>query len=322
MGENKEAILIIVILFILFGLAYGPIKNSSLQKSSGTNNSKTSSKDSVISTGETSTDSKSSTISKEDIVDTIKETESEIEKINKDLQKQIEENRRSPYYNKIRMSNISNRNNSDPNKEYIRLSTSLKEGEGVNITGWYFRSEVTGNRITIGKASLLPFPFTRNDSDVILERGDSAIITKGFSPIGISFRTNSCTGYFEENRTFYPSLSRQCPRPYYDEELPRFSYLEERNDECLNLIKKIPRCTTRNSEYMRDLPDTVTSSCKDYIRNQVNYNSCVAKHFGDTDFPGKEYRIYIGKFGTLWKKEREKINLHDNNGLVVDTISY
>lgn len=54
----------------------------------------------------------------------------------------------------------------------------------------------------------------------------------------------------------------------------------------------------------------------------INYNACVAKHFGDTDFPGREYRIYLGKFGPLWRPEREKINLHDRSGLIVDTITY
>jgi hypothetical protein len=156
---------------------------------------------------------------------------------------------------------------------------------------------------------------------VILQKGDRAYLTKGFSPIGISFRTNKCTGYFEENRTFYPSLPTECPRAS-DEKLPTFSSDLDRNDECLDLIDRIGACTTKGGEFIRDLPDTVTQSCKTYITTQVNYNSCVANHFSDSDFPGREYRIFFNKFGPLWRTAHDKINLLDESGLVVDTVSW
>jgi hypothetical protein len=312
MKENKEPILILLILFVLLGLAYKPLQNSkgnrafNLQPNS-----------SAI-----STDGGSSGYSQnKDTAETIKETEKNIKKLEADLAKKTEEGRRSPYYGKIRMSNISGIYSTDPSEQYISLYTSLSNTETVNITGWYLKSEVTGYYAVIGKASLLPFPFTKTESDVVLADGDSVVLTKGFSPIGISFRTNICTGYFEENRTFIPSLPRECPRAK-DEKLPTFSSVYDRNDECIDVIKSIPRCTTKNSEFLRDLPDTVPELCKNYITAQINYNACVAKHFGDTKFPGHEYRIFLNKFGPLWRPEREKINLHDRNGLIVDTISY
>jgi len=297
-------VIIIILLFILGGFLYGPA-----QKKQNTN----------------STSKSSSSIGEKpnnkDVSENIQKTREEIQKIEKEVKKKEEESKRSPYYKKVSMSGVSGVNNPDPNKEYITLYTNIPKGEKIKITGWYLKSETTGNWMSIGKASLLPFPFTKTESDVVLQAGDRVTVTKGFSPIGISFRTNICTGYFEENREFSPSLYQQCPRPT-DENLPKFSTDLDRNDECLDLIERIPVCTTKDSSFTRTLPDTVTQSCKTYITTQINYNSCVSKHLGDTDFPGNEYRIYLNRFGPLWRAKREIIHLYDQDDLVVSTISY
>lgn len=316
----KEPLLIALVLFILVGLAYSPLKKASLNKKSDSTN--------TSSIGKSSNPSKESSVgnigytSNKIVAEDIKEAEKAIEKLEKSLSQTQETRKRSPYYNKVRMSsNISGLRQNDPNKEYVTLSTSLEKTETIKITGWYLKSEVTGYYAVIGKASLLPFPFTKNESDVFLQQKDRVILTKGFSPIGISFRTNKCTGYFEENRTFTPSLSLQCPRAK-DESLPQFSNILDRDEECVKIIGKISRCTTKGNEFIRDLPDTVTNSCKTYITTQINYNSCVARHYSDTDFPGNEYRLFLNKFGPLWRTTHDKVNLHDENGLIVDSISY
>ena len=309
MKDNKELILLMLVLFVVVGLLYSPLKkykqshsvgqsSSSIQTSSNTNYSQ----------------SKSTEESLEDI-------QSGVKNLQKNLSEEVEKSKRSPYYDKIRMSSIWGLNQADPSQEYLSISTSLSKNETVKITGWYLKSEITGYYAAIGGASLLPFPFNRNDSDVVLERGDRVYLTKGFSPIGISFRTNKCTGYFEEDRTFYPSLRTECPRAE-DENLPKFSNDYDVNDDCVMTIERISRCTTVDSEFIRDLPDTIPQSCKDYMADQINYNTCVALHYGDTDFPSGEYRIYLNKFGPLWLKMHDKINLYDQNGLIVDSISY
>ena len=310
MGDTKEPILILLILFVLLGLAYGPLKKADLN---GGNNSKNTSSIGVDGGLEYSTN--------KNVAEEIKKTEEEIKKLEEELSKKTDENRRSPYYGKIIMSGISGLYNDDPNQEYIYLYTNLKKNETIKITGWYLKSEITGYYAVIGRASLLPFPFSKTESYIVLQDRDRVYLTKGFSPIGISFRTNKCTGYFEEDRTFTPNLPLACPRPE-DEKLPRFSSDYDRNDECVEIIERLPRCATKGSDFIRDLPDTVPESCKTYITTQINYNTCVAKHFSDTDFPGDEYRVYLNKFGSLWRQKHDKINLHDENGLVVDTISY
>jgi hypothetical protein len=299
MKDAKEPFIILLVLFVLVGLAYGPAKKARLNSGSDSNSSS--------SIGTSGSPNKSS--------------EEDIKRLEENLNKEIGKEKHSPYYDKIRMSSISGLHGTDPSKEYVILSTNLKKNETVKITGWYLKSEITGYYAVIGKSALLPFPFAKTESDVFLQQKDRVILTKGFSPINISFRTNKCTGYFEEDRTFTPSLSLQCPRPK-DEDLPTFSSDYDRNDECVNIIERISRCTTVDSEFIRDLPDTVPSACKTYITTQINYNTCVALHFNDVDFPGNEYRLYLNKFGPLWRKTHDKINLHDENGLIVDTVSY
>jgi hypothetical protein len=313
MKDFKEPILILVGLFILLGFAYSPLKKiQSEPKVKG---------DSISSIGSENVINSSNQNTEISPEQNLKNAEKSLQKLQKDVNNKITESKRSPYYNKIRMSNISGLGDVNPDREYLSLSTNLKVNEKVNITGWYLKSEITGYGVVVGKAALLPFPFTKTESDIILQNGDKVYLNKGFSPVGISFRTNKCTGYFEEDRTFIPSLYLECPKPK-DENLPTFSNIYDRNEECLNIIDRIQRCRTVDSEFIRDLPDTVSSSCKDYITTQINYSTCVANHLSDIDFPGSEYRVYFSKFGPLWRDRSDKINLYDNNNLIVDSISY
>ncbi len=308
----KEPVLVIIILIVIFGFAYKPMQNSASRKSAGTGGPAAST---------IGDKNPLEPLSNKEITEQIKKIEKEINKFGKDFGKGVSEAVRSPYYGKIDMSNISGVRRNDPSKEYFTLNTKLAKNETLNITGWYFKSSVTGYFAMIGRAAVLPFPFTKTEQDIVLQYKDRVYVVKGFSPIGISFRTNKCTGFFEENRTFYPSLSRQCPLPE-DEKLPRFSTDLDRDEECREIIEDIPRCTTVGNEFIRDLPDTVPYSCKVYMTTQINYNTCVAKHFGDTDFPGNQYRVYLNKFGPLWREKNETITLYDQNGLPVDSISY
>jgi len=315
----KEPFWILLVLFVLIGLAYSPLRKASQNNSSSQNTSS-----SISNPGQNPFVPQSGNLassSNKIIGKDIKQAEEDIKTLEENIQKEIEKSKRSPYFGKISMSGITGLGNPDPNREFFNLYNYLKENETLKITGWYLKSEITGYFAFIGKAALLPFPFSKTESDIILQQGDRVYVTKGFSPIGISFRTNKCTGYFEENREFYPGLSLQCPRPI-DEELPNFSDVYDRNDECLYQIRRINRCTTVGGEFIRDLPDTVSSFCKTYLTTQINYNTCIARHFSDTDFPGNEYRIYLNKFGPLWRPIHDKITLYDENGLVVDSYNY
>ena len=306
-------------LFLILGLAYAPLKDSK-NNPGRTENTGSSAISGNSLFGARSSEENVSTGNRE-ISENIKNIERETERLAKMVEKSIAEDKRSPYHGKITLSYLSGATSLDPNQQYFYLYTNLRPGETANITGWFFKSSVTQNYAIIGKAALLPFPFTHTESDIVLQPQDRAIITKGFSPIGISFRTNKCTGFFEENRTFYPSLPLECPAPK-NENLPKFSNIYDRQDECLDIIERIPRCTTVKSSFLRDLPDTVPTACKTYMTEQINYNTCVANHYSDTNFPGREYRVYLNSFAPLWRERREKITLYDHNGLIVDSIEY
>lgn len=301
---------ILIGLFLILGLAYAPLKENT-----GTQGQRNNTGSSAVSNGYYDSNNN------QEVSQGIINVEREIKNLGRDIEASVEKSKKSPFYEKVSISNLVGSYSDDPNQQYFYLYTNLDSNEKLNITGWFFKSSVTGNYAFIPKASLLPFPFTKTESDVILQKGDRVIITKGFSPVGISFRTNKCTGFFEENRTFYPSLSFECPFPE-DEDSPKFSSIYDREDECIEIIERIPRCTTVKSSFIRDLPDTVTRSCKTYMQERINYNTCVANHYGDTNFPGQEYRLFLNSFAPLWRKEKDKITLYDRSGLIVDSVEY
>ncbi len=307
MKTNKDATFIILILFILVGLSYNNKNDNLFTKKT----------DSVITTNKNT----QTTYSNKETSENIKKTEKEIEELQEKIKEENKNLNKSKYSEKISLSGISGLYDKNPDKQYMTIHSYLDKNEKVNITGWYLKSELTKSLVYIGKASLLPFPYTKQDSDIILEKGDKVIINKGFSPIGISFRTNKCVGFFEEDKTFTPNLNTSCPL-VEDRNLPKFSTNIDRNEECLEIIENLSRCETVNSEFLRDLPDTVNQFCKDYLETQVNYNACVAYHFDDTDFPGNEYRIYLNKFGPLWRERHDTINLYDKENKIVGTIEY
>lgn len=300
MDKSKEPILILIVIIIIVGLSWDSLKKGNF---SGTS---------------TSTPQKEYS----DNYDPYYDTQIQANNLQTKLESKPEDKTKSKYYGKISISYVSSLNSSDPSSEYITIYPNLNQNEKVKITGWMLKSERSGNWVKIGKASYLPYPNTANYEDIVLKQGDMAYLIKGFSPIGISFRSNKCTGYFGQNRNFYPYLNRSCPLPK-NEKLPKFSDVLDREDECLDIIERLPYCTDP-SYYMNfnKFPDTVTQSCKDYLENEINYDTCVENHILDTDFAGREWYIYMNVFGPLWRDKREKIILYDSEGLIVSSISY
>ena len=313
--KDKDGIIILIVIFIFVGFSWDSLKQE--VRVNNANKTRTNAWENVFGNSSVGGDA----VSEKDQVGQIKEIERKTKELEKKIAEAEAQRMRSPYYGKVLLSYIAYLNDPDPSREYLTLYTNLNKGEKIDITGWFLKSDRSGNSATIGRASVMPYPYVAGGDNVVLHQGDRVYLVKGFSPINISFRTNLCTGYFEENRTFYPSLSMQCPLAR-DEELPKFSNLLDREDECIEIIERIPRCTTIGNEFIRDLPDTVTSSCKTYLRTQINYNACIANHRSDIDFPGQEWYVYLNRFGPLWRSQRETIKLYDQLGLVVSTLKY
>ena len=221
------------------------------------------------------------------------------------------------YKNKIFLKD-GNTYSSEPENEYLVIESSADNKEKINITGWTLHSSASGETIKIEKANHLPQMYSVNYQEVVLlSPGEKAYITTGKSPINTSFRTNLCTGYFEQFQRFEPSLDRECPRP---EDEPGFITTGPNalNDACIDYVEGISKCSIVNES----LPLDMQYECSQYINTKINYKTCVENHKNEKDFYGPEWRIFLNRNEQLWKEKRELIKLLDVNGKVIDTLSY
>lgn len=219
----------------------------------------------------------------------------------------------SSYSSEIRIGSSYSARESDPSKEYISIEASFQNKIPVNISGWTLLSQKTNFSVQIPGGTRLPYPSRENDqSAIILKSGETAIISTGRSPIGASFLTNICTGYFDGNRVFNPSLSRDCPKA--GDEVGTASV----KDQCFDFLDSVSRCEVPS------LPISLTnqSECQSVVSEKLNYNGCVNAHRNDNNFFGREWRIFLNRDSELWANRRETIILRDANGKVVDSVSY
>jgi hypothetical protein len=226
---------------------------------------------------------------------------------------------RSDFVGKVFIDNV---NNPGTFNERVQISTSFTDDtQKVNVTGWRIRSTVTGAQIVIGGAANLPIENVVDRSPITLSDNSRVIVSPGSSPVGTSFRINKCTGFFEEDHNFVPTLPNQCP--YVSDDAPAPS--KTIDDECLDYIGSLPRCTTfRDRDFPKDEDgvNEIGNACRTFLLTKVNYPTCVANHVTDTDFYKKEWRVYTGQRGIYTREQREKLVLLDNLGKVVDYYSY
>jgi len=237
--------------------------------------------------------------------------------IREDLE-QAQELAGSSYYKDKIILRDGDTRDSDPNYEYMEITSSPDNADRVNITGWTIESMVTGQRISIEKASYLPQMYNVNYQEpIFISPGDKVYIHTGRSPIGTSFRTNLCTGYFEQFQDFNPSLRTECPLP---ENEPDFVTIGPNafNDNCIDYVESIPRCQIVTEQ----LPLTMQPECITYINTKINYKTCVSRYKDKPNFYKPEWRIYLNRNSEMWKEQRDVIRLLDANGKVIDTISY
>ncbi|MCI0619662.1 hypothetical protein L0Y40_01340 [Candidatus Wolfebacteria bacterium] len=257
----------------------------------------------------------------------LKRIERELERVEETLAEALAAERASPYKDQVVLESGSARD-SDYHDEYVIVRTKPSNISPVTITGWHLMSPITGTRATIGSAAHLPTGNWRNEtlSPIILDPGARVIIaTRSF--IGkTSFRTNLCTGYFDQNINIRPRLRRDCPA-LEDESLALHGIVfsafneEEDYDMCLDAIDRVPRCT-ETSPRLSFMDEDDEELCEDFIRENTTYERCVSLHRNDFDFLGDEWRVFIGVGEDLWRDQREVIILTDENGKTVDVVSY
>ncbi|HUQ30013.1 MAG TPA: hypothetical protein VM103_00620 [Candidatus Paceibacterota bacterium] len=222
----------------------------------------------------------------------------------------------SVYRGKITLGHsISGAGAADPNTEYIKVALSQNAGTRINISGWVLQSGITGYASNIPYGAEVPRSGVVNvATPIILAPGQSAIVDSGHSPIGISFRENKCIGYLAEFQNFYPGLPRACPTAAT--ELATFNPSLDRNDACHNFARSVSRCKTP-----RTSTADITTACKNFVDQYLNYNGCVDAHKNDADFAGTTWHIYLSRFASLWQKKHEVVKLLDSDGKTVDVFT-
>ena len=224
----------------------------------------------------------------------------------------------SPYRGIISMSGyVSNASSSDPRSEYVQISVAAGAAESVNLSGWALVSAATGRRTVVPQGTAVPTSGVVNPAqDIVLQRGESAIIVSGTSPVGASFRENKCIGYFSTFQTFSPSLPQNCPPA--SSELSRVygtSYIHD--PTCIDYVDTLLTCRTPTRESAN-----LSGTCQSFVVKYLNYNGCVAAHKNDADFNGSTWRIYLGRTTPLWRASHEVVKLLDRQGNTVDAFTY
>ncbi len=227
-----------------------------------------------------------------------------------------------------------------PNDEYIYLTNNASIP--VSISGWKLQNAGTvtgGSGILRGsqRSAIIPsgvILYRPNQANslvpIVLAPGARAVVTTGripnTSPYAItnSFRTNICTGYFSKlpYYNFKPSLPITCPDATKE---PGVATLD---DKCYSFIKNMSRCHTPDFKDDRvnggqtvDGVIGLSASCQNYLKLHYNYVGCTLFHSADSNFNGKEWRIFLNTL-PLWSKDRETISLYNLAGQLINSLSY
>lgn len=222
----------------------------------------------------------------------------------------------SPYASQIRLSR-GTADSADPQSEYIMISTSRDLEKPITITGWALQSQINGIKAPIGSGAQIPISGqVNNDTPITLGPDNTVYVTTGRSPNGGSFRTNMCTGYFEQYQDYSPRLRNDCPDPR-DEAL-RHPEKTAGNTECIDFVDRLHSCEL----FTDTIPSSVGSGCQNFIQNDLTYNGCVSAHRNDPDFYANEWRVYLNRQQELWQNNHDQIRLLDENGNLIASLSY
>lgn len=190
----------------------------------------------------------------------------------------------------------------------ISLKSSYFSKETINITGWRIKSVKKGETI-IGKALNLP-QFDSAVSDILLAGDDSVDIIIGSSPLGNNFRVNNCFGWLSTVYSIGYSLD-YCPGKFKVEELT------DLDSSCSELILRTSACRAPSEDTLNNQ----SGKCRDWALKNMNYNFCVSNHKNDGNFY-KGWKVYTGNNNRIFDSLHDKIELRDQNGLLVDIYEY
>lgn len=200
--------------------------------------------------------------------------------------------------------------------EYITIQAPSENTAPISLSGWSLQSAVSGVRVPIPPASS-PFIMgaVNNPRPVALAPGETSVVVTAASPVGVSFRENSCTGYLAQLQSFSPDLLRLCPTPA--NELPLTTQnLQTYGETCIDFVRALPLCA-----FPQQVPDALSPNCRAFVQTRFSYNGCLEAHRADVGFEKHIWRIYLGA-NELWHNDHDAIRLLDAVGRVVDVYVY
>ncbi len=202
--------------------------------------------------------------------------------------------------------------------EYVVITAPRENSAPVIVTGLRVQGVRSRLSAEIPKGWKLPYPGAPKEGETVsLKPGEYAYIITGQSANGQSFQLNKCTGYFEQGLDFTPSLPMSCPHPA-NEPLPEPP--NHLSDQCVDYLQTLPSCAT----YSGPIPEYLQSdgTCQNYLFNNTSYDRCVSLHKNDSDFYQGEWRLYLGRGGSLWPLRYDTIELIDQEGKLISSYSY
>lgn len=215
----------------------------------------------------------------------------------------------SSYFEKIRIES-GNIKKSKPEEEFLSIYNS--SNETINIAGWHFVAKKDDAAYSIFDGYDNAGLGYQGDFNIIA--GSRVYIFTGKTPINWkSLRLNKCTGYFNNNFKFSLSLPKNCPK-LSDDDLMNFSL----SFKCQEFIKNLALCEEPENLKIFKLE----TECQNFIREKVNYSSCVERHRSEVDFLEKIWHVYLGKTSQIWNDSKDTITLRDKDGLKVAEYSY
>ncbi len=212
----------------------------------------------------------------------------------------------SPYYGRVKVY-LKKASDFDPDTEIITIKYSQATTDTPRLPlSTFTLANAYGEKFGISGATPTPIPGSSNEKiPLLLSPGETAIIVTGSSPNGLSFQTNSCTGYFSRNTDFDPSLEIACPR------LINEAWAAKLHPSCRDYIERIGRCQ------IPIIPINLRPECQQAIAENVNYNACFNTHKNDPDFYKGEWRVFLNRNKPIFSYKYEKAALLDANGKYV-----
>ncbi len=222
----------------------------------------------------------------------------------------------SPYAGRIAITENA-ATESDPAREFIRVTASQNNMTPLFIMNWSLQSAVSGARAPIPQAApLFVLGVVNNVQGISLEPGASVFITTAASPVGTSFRENICSGYLSEVQTFTPELSSECPTP--SEALPmNADNLRTYGSPCFDFLNTLTQC-----HFPTSLPGDISPACRSFVSNTMSYNGCINTYRNRNTFALPTFRAYLAFRSELWSNSHDVIRLLDEQGRTVDVLTY